>query len=141
MNQFLLALVAVGLASCSSHDPAPLPTSLSLPLQGDTWNLTQQTVVTTDYQSGTSTTSTTTTPAGVYSIRFDEKGKYQVTTGLASQQDYYAYDGKTITLQGAVGTSTTRSLIVSSVTTSQLTTVEDAENSTTTSHITSTFTR
>jgi hypothetical protein len=141
MKQCLLALVAVGLASCSSHDPTPLPPSLSLPLQGETWNLTQQTVMSTDHQSGVSTTSTTTAPAGAYSIRFDEKGKYHVTTGLASQEDYYAYDGKTITLQGAIGASTTRSLIVSAVTTSQLITVEDAENGTATYHTTSTFTR
>jgi hypothetical protein len=80
-------------------------------------------------------------PAGAYSIRFDEKGKYQVTTGLASQEDYYAYDGKTITLQQAPGAATTRALTVSSVTASQLVTVEDAENSTATYHTTSTFTR
>jgi hypothetical protein len=118
-----------------------MPASLSLPLQGETWNLTQQTVMSTDHQSGASTTSTTTAPAGAYSIRFDEKGKYHVATGLGSQEDYYAYDGKTITLQGAIGASTTRSLIVSAVTTSQLITVEDAENGTVTYHATSTFTR
>jgi hypothetical protein len=139
--KLLLFLLAGSLASCATNDPAPLPPSLSLPLQGDTWNLTQQTVITTNHLSRVATTVTTTPPLGAYSIRFDEKGMYHVSTGGAKQEDYYAYDGKTITLQGAIGTSSTRALTVSSVTASQLVTVEHGEDDTASYQSTSTFAR
>jgi hypothetical protein len=142
MNQRLLsALFAAGLASCSTHDPAPLPASLSLPLQGEAWNLVQQTQVTTNHQNGTSTTTTYSVMPGAYSIRFDEKGKYHVFTGGARQEDDYAYDGKTVTLQGSIGTSSTGTFTVSSVTASQLVTVARGEDSTATYESTCTYTR
>lgn len=142
MKQRLLsALLAASLVGCSTQDPAPLPPSLSLPLQGETWNLVQQTLVTTNHQSGTSTTSTTAVVPGAYSIRFDKEGMYHVFTGGARQEDYYAYDGKIITLQGAIGSSSTRALTVSTVTAAQLVTVERGEDNTATYQSTSTFTR
>jgi hypothetical protein len=146
MNK-LLRLSFAGLlllAGCSKNsEPAPAPTlsSLSLPLQGEPWNLVQQTQVTTNHQSGALTTSTTTVVAGAYSIRFDKTGMYHVFTGGAKQEDYYAYDGKTITLQGAIGASSTRALTVSSVSASQLVTVEHEEDNTATYQSTFTFTR
>lgn len=140
MKQLFLFL-AVGLASCATHDPAPLLPSLALPIQGDTWNLTQQTVVATDHLSRVATTVTTTPPPGAYSIHFDAKGMYHVFTGGARQDDYYAYDGKTITLLGAIGASATRELTISSVTAAQLVTVEHGEDNTATYQSTSTFTR
>jgi hypothetical protein len=140
MKPYLL-LLAVCLASCATHDPAPLPSSLSLPLEGEAWQLTQQTVVSTNHLSRAITTVTTTPPPGAYSIRFDEKGMYHVFTGGARQDDYYAYDGKVITLQGAIGASSIRALTVSSVTASQLITVERGEDNTATYQSISTFTR
>jgi hypothetical protein len=133
--------LALTLGSCKTGSDDLTPASLSLPLQGETWNLVQQIQVITNHQSGTSTTSTTTPPPGAYSIRFDEKGMYHVFTGGARQDDYYAYDGKIITLQGAIGASSTRSLTASSVTASQLVTVERGEDNTATYQSTSTFTR
>jgi hypothetical protein len=139
----LFSLLLSGLASCKKDgsDSTPTLASLSLPLQGETWNLVQQTHVVTNHQSGTSTTSTTTHPPGAYSIRFDDKGMYHVFTGGARQDDYYAYDGKLITLQGAIGASSTRALTVFYVTVSELIKVERREDDTATYQSSSTFTR
>lgn len=136
-----LLFLVVGLASCATHDPAPLLPSLSLPLQGDTWNSTRQMVIATNHLSRVATTVTTTPAPGAYNIRFDERGLYHVLTGGARQDDYYAYDGKTITLQGAVGASATRELTIFSVTASQLVTVEHGEDDTATYQRTLTFMR
>jgi hypothetical protein len=138
MNK-LLRLSFAGLlllAGCTRNNPDPSPPQL----YGSTWNLTQQTVIATD-PGGITTTVTTTVPAGALSYQFPGNGTYKLITATATADGPCEYDGKTITLQNTVGSSPTRVLKVSTLTTSQLVTVEDNQTSAGTYHTTSTFTR
>ena len=124
------------LTNCNDKGPGPTPPQL----YGSTWSLSSSTVVQTD-QSGTTTTTTSTVPSGAYSIYYPGDGTYRLTTGSATATGGCVYDGKTITLTTTVGSSQTRVMTVSSLTTTQLVTVEKAQAAGSAYTTTSTYTR
>lgn len=79
--------------------------------------------------------------SGAYSITYPGDGTYRLLTGGATAAGNCDYDGKTITLYNTAGSSQARVLAVSTLTTTQLVTVEKTQDATNCYPTTSTFTR
>jgi hypothetical protein len=130
-----LGLISL-LASCKNKEPAPVPPQL----YGSTWSLTTRTVVAMP-ASGTPTTTTSSVVSGAFSIVYPGDGTYHLMTGGATATGKCDYDGKTITLYNIVGATHTRVMTITSLTATELVTVEQGQDATTSYSTTDTYTR